>query len=279
MKLGFHISIAGGFRKVVPRAIELECSTIQLFSRNPRGWKYKPLQKEDIAFFRQAIEKERISPVFVHMPYLINLASPKTELFQLSLKALTEGLRRNEMIGAQFLIMHFGSSKNRTEGIQRMVDGINRALNEIRNNVVLLIENTAGSGNELGYKFRDMKDLFDSVNDKKRIGAVLDTAHAFQAGYDLRTEKGIEQIVEEIENLMGLHKVHLIHLNDSKTECGSRSDRHWHIGKGKIGNGMRYIINHPLLNDKPFIMETPRKTVKDDLMNLKRVRKFLEKKC
>jgi len=183
------------------------------------------------------------------------------------------------MIGAQFLIMHFGSSKNRTEGIQRMVDGINRALNEIRNNVVLLIENTAGSGNELGYKFRDMKDLFDSVNDKKRIGAVLDTAHAFQAGYDLRTEKGIEQIVEEIENLMGLHKVHLIHLNDSKTECGSRSDRHWHIGKGKIGNGMRYIINHPLLNDKPFIMETPRKTVKDDLMNLKRVRKFLEKKC
>ncbi len=278
MKLGFHISIAGGFKNVVPRAIKLECDTIQLFSRNPRGWKYKSLDKQDIALFKQAIKNERISPIFVHMPYLPNLASSKVELFRLSVEALIEDLRRSEIIGAQFLIMHCGSSKNRTEGLKRMSDGINRALDRIKNKVVLLIENTAGSGNELGNKFQDIKELFDRTSDKKRIGAVLDTAHAFQAGYDLRVQKGVEHTIEEIENLIGLHKVHLIHLNDSKTKCGSQSDRHWHIGKGKIGNGIRYIINHPLLKDKSFIMETPRKGAKDDLMNLKRVRKFLEKK-
>jgi deoxyribonuclease-4 len=278
MKLGFHISISGGFKNVIPRARACGCSTIQIFSRNPRSWKYKPLNKQDIELFKKKTKSENISPVFIHMPYLANLASSKSDLSKRSVDSLIEDLERAEITGAQFLILHIGSSHDKNRGIKQMAIGINIALNRKKNNVILLLENTAGCGNELGYKFDQIKQIIDQVSEKERIGVVLDTAHAFEAGYDLKTQKGVESTIDEFNNLIGLNKLYLIHLNDSKTKLGSHSDRHWHIGKGEIGNGMRYILNHPLLKEKPFIMETPRESIKDDLMNLRRVKELLNKK-
>lgn len=278
MKLGFHISISGGFKNVTPRAKACGCDTIQIFSRNPRAWKYKLLDKNDMELFREKIKGENISPVFVHMPYLANLASSNLYLFKKSVDSLIEDLKRAKIIGAQFLILHIGSSDDENKGLQLMAEGINRALNKIKNNVILLLENTAGSGNELGYKFGQIKEIIDQISKKERIGVVLDTAHAFEAGYDLKTRKGVEKTIKGFNNSIGLNKLHLIHLNDSKTKLGSRKDRHWHIGQGEIGNGMQYIVNHESLKEKPFIMETPRKSVNDDLMNLKRVKGFLNKK-
>lgn len=277
MKLGFHISISGGFKNVIPRANERKCNTIQIFSRNPRGWKYKPLDKKDIKLFKDEIKIENISPIFIHMPYLPNLASSKSDLFKLSVDSLVEELERSEIIGAQFLIMHAGSSEDKDKGIKQMVTGINRALSRKKTNIILLLENTAGRGNELGYNFDQVRQIIDGINKKERIGVVLDTAHAFEAGYKFKTQKDVERTIDEFNNIIGLRKLHLIHLNDSKTKCGSRSDRHWHIGKGEIGNGIRYILNHPSLKNLPFIMETPRMSLKDDLMNLRAVRRYLGK--
>lgn len=278
MKLGFHISIAGGFKNVIQRAEARGCETIQLFSRNPRGWKYGPLDAGDIALFRDGLKKKHISPIFVHMSYLPNLASQTAHLFKRSIDSLIEDLKRSEIIGAPFLIMHVGSSEDKPAGIKQMIRGFNRAFSKVKNNVVLLLENTAGSGNQLGYEFEQLKEIINGVGEKKRIGVVLDTAHAFEAGYDLRTKDSVALTIENFDEVLGLNKLHAIHLNDSKTKLGSRSDRHWHIAKGEIGEGMRYILNHPSLQDLPFIMETPRTNLKEDLMNMETVKRLLNKK-
>jgi len=277
MRIGFHISIAGGFKNVVERAVERGCTTIQIFSRNPRGWHSKPLDKEDVALFREAVQKSDIHPVFVHMPYLVNLAALDSGLFKKSVDSLIVDLKRSNLLGARFLIVHIGSSGNKKKGIEQMIKGINLAFDKVKNDVILLLENTAGSGNELGSRFEQIKSILKEIDDKKRIGVVIDTAHAFAAGYDLRTRSAVEKTLTEFDKIIGVKRLKLIHLNDSKTECGSHVDRHWHVGKGKIGRGMGYIITHPLLFDKPFIMETPRQSLKDDLLNLRAVEKFLKK--
>ncbi len=233
------------------------------------------MDKEDITLFQKEIKREYISPIFVHMPYLPNLASSNPALFKRSVDALMEDLKRSELIGAPYLISHIGSSEDKDKGIRQIAIGINSAFARVKNNVVLLLENTAGSGNELGYTFEQIRKIIDEINDKERIGVVLDTAHAFEAGYNIKTQDGIEKTIDEFNTLIGLEKLHLIHLNDSKTKCGSHSDRHWHIGQGEIGNGMRYILKHFSLKNLPFIMETPRMDLEDDLRNLATVKKFL----
>jgi deoxyribonuclease-4 len=137
------------------------------------------------------------------------------------------------------------------------------------------LENTAGSGNELGYTFEHIKEIIDGIDQEKRVGVVFDTAHGFEAGYDMRSKDGVNTTIEEFDRLIGLDRLYLIHLNDSKTKLGARSDRHWHIAKGEIGDGMKYILNHPALQEKPFIMETPRDDVNDDLMNMRMVKHLL----
>ncbi len=275
MRFGFHVSIAGGFRNVINRAKERHCETVQFFSRNPRAWKYKPIDKEDITLFKKGIRKENISPLFVHMPYLPNLASSNAPLFKRSVGALIEDLKRSECIGAPYLISHIGSSEDEEKGIGQMVLAINTAFARVENNVTLLLENTAGSGNELGYTLAQIGDIVNRVTDQERIGVVLDTAHLFEAGYDLKTRRKVDKMIDEFHTILGLEKLHLIHFNDSKTKCGSRSDRHWHVGQGEIGKNMRHILQHPALKNLPFIMETPRMDIKDDLMNLRAAQELL----
>jgi deoxyribonuclease-4 len=272
MRFGFHISIAGGFSKVVERAVEAQCETIQLFSRNPRGWNYKDLDCNDVRKFKEDLKASNISPCFMHLPYLPNLAAAKEELYVKSIDSLCEDLRRAEILGVPFLVTHVGSRVTLSEGeaIKKMVKAVNLSLKRVPNRVMILLENTAGQGTELGSSFPQMEQILSEINDRGRMGVCLDTAHAFQAGYDLSSKTGLNEALNEFDRSIGLHNLHLIHLNDSKSPLGSHSDRHWHIGQGYIGlKGFEKIVNHSQLNHLPGIMETPRQDLKDDLQNMK----------
>jgi len=279
MRFGFHISIGGGFKNVVERALEKQCQTIQLFSRNPRGWNFNALDQEDILEFQLAIKQADISPLFVHMPYLPNLASQDKALYKKSLASLTTELERCEIIGAQFLIMHIGRRLESSEeqALIKVSEGINASFRKVKNSVRLLLENTAGMGSEIGYDFTQIKIIFELVDDNDRLGVVIDTAHIFEAGYPIDTKQGLDKTLKEFDELVGFKRLHLLHLNDSKTDLGSKVDRHWHIGEGKIGlEGFRNIVNHPLLKHLPGIMETPRKDEKEDNKNMRVIRSLVK---
>ncbi len=279
MRFGFHISISGGFSKVLERAKVRGCEAIQLFSRNPRGWKYSPLDEEEVKIFRRDFEKGNIRPIFVHMPYLPNLANPSKILLKPSVDSLCEDLKRSAILGAEYLIMHVGSSLGGEVkmAIKGVADGINKALAIVKNSVVLLLENTAGSGSEIGYSFEQISEIIRQINHHDRIGVALDVAHAFEAGYDFRTKETIDNTVSEFDKLIGLKRLHLLHLNDSKSDFNSKVDRHWHIGEGKIGlDGFKLIINHPAFKNLPGIMETPRTNTKEDLQNMKLIRSLVK---
>ncbi len=280
MKFGFHVSIGGGFKKVPLRAYELKCETAQIFSTTPRGWVYKPIDKKDAEELKKGLKKYKIDPFVIHLPYLPNLASPDRTLYNKSKKALIEDLRRTEILGGKYLVIHPGAYMNSTleDGIERIIRAINEAFRKVKNKVFLLLENTAGEGTEIGRTFAELKSIIDGIDEKKRVGIVLDTAHAFEGGYDVSTKRGLEETLEEIDKYIGLNKLYLLHLNDSYTPFNSRKDRHWHIGKGYIGeDGFKRIINHPVLSKLPAIMETPRKSPEDDKMNMKIVRRLAQK--
>ena len=279
MRFGFHISIAGGFSKVVERAQVRGCETIQFFSRNPRGWQYSSLNKKEAEEFRVAAQSSNLFPVFLHMPYLPNIASSKSKFYKRSIQSIVIDLQRAELLGAQYLIIHIGHrmESSEDEAIEAVSQAINQAFGKVKNSITLLMENTAGQGTEIGYNFDQIKKIIEGVEENGRLGVCLDTAHTFEAGYDLSNKEGMEKTLEQFDKMVGLKRLHLIHLNDSKTPLGSRKDRHWHIGEGCIGlEGFRHLINHPLLKHLPGIMETPRKDTVEDLRNMKVIRHLVE---
>jgi len=279
MRFGFHISIAGGFSKVVEKARVRGCETIQFFSRNPRGWKYSPLNKKEVEAFRSSTQSSALFPIFLHMPYLPNIASFKSKFYKRSIHSIVTDLQRAEQLGAQYLIIHIGHRMESSEdqAIDAVSQGIDQAFEKVKNGVILLVENTAGQGTEIGYAFDQIKKMIEGVHDHQRMGICLDTAHTFEAGYDLSYKDGIDRTLEKFDQTIGLKRLHLLHLNDSKTPLGSRKDRHWHIGEGYIGlEGFRNLVNHPLLKHLPGIMETPRKDTVEDLRNMKVIRSLVE---
>lgn len=280
MQFGFHISIAGGFLKVIERAKRLGCETIQIFSRSPRGWNCPKLDLSEVESFKERLKDEGLRPFFVHMPYLPNLSSSDPELSKKSLDSLKIELRRASLLGADGLVTHLGSHKGKGEekGIKNLICNINQVFLEVSNQMMLLLENTAGQGAEIGYRLEQIASVLAGIEDKERVGLCLDTAHAFEAGYDISSREGLTDFLANLEKFIGLEKVKLIHLNDSKTPLGSRKDRHWHIGEGFLGiEGISRFINHPALKTLPAIMETPRKTDEDDLKNMTRVRNMRRK--
>jgi len=279
MRFGFHISIAGGFSKVAERANVRGCETIQFFSRNPRGWKYSPLNEKDVKAFRSSIQSSSLFPIFLHIPYLPNIASFKSTFYKRSIHSIATDLQRAEQLGAQYLIIHIGHRMESSEdqAIEAVSQGIDQAFEMVKNDVMLLTENTAGQGTEIGYHFNQIKNIIEGVHDHQRMGVCLDTAHSFEAGYDLSNKDGIERTLENFDQTIGLKQLQLLHLNDSKTPLGSRKDRHWHIGEGYIGlEGFRTLANHPLLRHLPGIMETPRKDTVEDLKNMKVIRSLVK---
>jgi deoxyribonuclease-4 len=264
---------------VVERAEVRGCETIQFFSRNPRGWKYDPLNKKEVREFRITIKSSDLFPIFLHLPYLPNVAAPNSKYYRRSINSIVEDLKRAEKLGAQYTIIHIGHrlESDEDEAIEAVSQGIQQALERVKNSVILLLENTAGQGTEIGYNFEQLRRIIDGVHEKERVGICLDTAHSFEAGYDLSCKDGIERTLESFDRTIGLKRIHLLHLNDSKTPLGSRKDRHWHIGEGYVGReGFRSLINHPQLTGLPGIMETPRKDTVEDLKNMKVIRSLIE---
>ncbi|MEI9479187.1 MAG: deoxyribonuclease IV [Deltaproteobacteria bacterium] len=272
MRFGFHISIAGGFSKVAERAEVRGCETIQFFSRNPRGWKYGPLDKKENEAFQASIQSSGLFPLFLHLPYLPNIASLSSPFYSRSVDSIATDLERAAQLGAQYLIIHIGHrlDSSEDEAINAVSQGIHQALKRVKNSVILLLENTAGQGSEIGSTFEQIRAIIDRVDENERVGICLDTAHSLEAGYDLSNKDGIERTLENVDHTVGLKRLRLFHLNDSKTPLGSHKDRHWHIGEGYIGlKGFRHLINHPLVRHLPGIMETPRKDTVEDLKNMK----------
>jgi deoxyribonuclease-4 len=251
---------------------------MQIFSRNPQRWRDNFLTLEDTAEFNRKQTEFKIKPIFIHIPYLINLASPNPRLYQGSIDAYIEDILEAEVLKVDYIVTHMGSHKKTSEpaGIKRLIQALNTILERTKNiKVGILLENTSGSGSWLGYKFTHQREILQGIKHRERVGLCLDTAHAYLAGYDIATQEGLEAMLKEIDILVGLDLIRLIHLNDAKDKLGSRHDRHEHIGKGKIGlEGIKRIINHPKLRDLPFILETPKKSEKDDRINLNTVKKL-----
>jgi deoxyribonuclease-4 len=278
MILGVHISGAGKIYEALTQAKELGCNTMQVFSRSPQRWRDDYLKPEDIEEFNRRQEKLKIKPFFIHIPYLINLASPNPKLYHASIEAYIEDILEAHLIDADYIVTHMGSHKETSEeaGIKRLTEALNRILDKTKQaKVGILLENTAGSGSWLGYKFIHQRRVLQGLKNRERVGLCFDTAHAFLAGYDISTKEGLEATLNEIDALVGLDLIKLIHLNDAKGKLGSKHDRHDHIGNGFIGReGLKRIINHPKLRNKPFILETPKATLNDDIRNLNIVRKL-----
>jgi deoxyribonuclease-4 len=280
MRFGFHVSIAGGFDAAIKNALKTGCDAIQIFSRNPRGWSAKKLDPHAAAAFGKLVHQHALSPVVVHMPYLPNLAAADTTLYEKSVSVLCDDLQRARALGAAALVLHLGHCGSAPEdhALARIAGAINRACAGGDSRVMLLLENAAGQGSEIGASFLQLKKIIDLIEHRDSVGICLDTAHAFAAGYNVATAAGLAKTLAEIDRLLGLDRLRLVHLNDSKAPCGSRVDRHWHIGQGCIGeNGFRRIINHRLLAGLPAIMETPKKNNDDDLQNMKTVRSLVAK--
>lgn len=272
MKFGVHVSIRGGLAKAIDRARERECDTCQIFARNPRGWSARPLSEEEISAFRSRRDESSIEPVVVHTPYLFNLASTDRTLREKSVRGLSAEMQRADLLGTEFLVTHLGSGgPDVSASVRRVAQSINIALDRAGPvDTVLLLENTAGGGRLVGGEFEHIRDIIGGLTDPSRTGFCFDTCHAFVAGYDVRTEKGLDKTVCDMEMLLGKKTLRVVHLNDSKTPVGSRVDRHEHLGRGTIGlRGIGRIINHPSLSNLPAIMETPVGTdPDDDLTNL-----------
>lgn len=278
MKIGFHVSIAESIDQAVDTAVAMECNVFQIFTRNPRGWSFQSLKPEEVAKFRNKVKEYEIDPVFDHMPYLPNLASARNEIYLRSGASLRAELNRCSELGIPFLVTHLGShlGAGKTAGLKRIVGAINSAFNEAKDDVMVLLENTAGTKNSMGASFEDMRRVIDGVEDQQRIGVCFDTCHGFAAGYDLRDEEAVSRVIGLLDDVLGWKRLKLIHLNDSKGDLRSRIDRHEHIGLGKIGEkGFRSIL-HSDFGKLPLIMETPLDERRNDFDNLQKVRELAE---
>lgn len=278
MFFGLHVSIGKGLAKAVQTAEELTCECLQIFAGNPRGWARKPLDEKEVVQYRKTLKGSSIKRVAVHLSYLPNPASADTELYEKSILAMGEDYRRAVDLGADYFVVHpgAGGAQSGEEAFGRVAKGINTILAEVQGETVFLLENQAGGGKELAGEIRDLGLILGQVKEADRTGICFDTCHAHAAGYDLQTAEGLTKILHEIDDAVGLERLHLLHLNDSLGEKGSHLDRHTHIGEGKIGlAGFRLMVNHPALLGKAGVMETPRSSDQDDLRNLQVIRSLL----
>lgn len=276
MRLGVHIPIAGGLPLAIERAVHLQCTAMQIFSRSPRGGPAPTLTDAQAQAFDAARRAAGIDPLIIHGPYIINLASPEAYLWDRSVVLFKEEYVRAVRLNAQYLVVHVGSHRGSGEaaGIARVARALTETLAATpQARTLVLLENTAGSGQGLGDTFEHLAAMRAGAGEPARVGVCLDTAHLFAAGHPIHTPDGLEKVLASFDRVVGLPHVRAIHLNDSKVGFGAKVDRHWHIGKGKIGlAAFRRIVNHPRLRELPFILETPKRTEMDDRRNLAAVR-------
>jgi len=265
MLLGCHLSIGKGFTGALVAAENLGINALQIFSHNASSWRMKEITSETAASFRQHFSESPVEYVVIHTMYLLNLASPDEALFERSIASLEEEIRRAGLLGIDQIVTHLGAHKGSgiDAGISRITTALDRVLSSdsVRRypHVHVLLEDTAGAGTTMGTTFSELGAIIDGLSDASHIGICFDTCHAFAAGYELRTPDGLAETLEEFDREIGLDRLCLIHLNDSKFPLGSRRDRHNHIGAGEIGEeAFSLIVNHPASRDLPFILETPK---------------------
>ena len=259
--VGAHTSASGGVFNAIKNAEAIGARAFALFTKNQRQWKAKPLDSETIDTFKRLLEESGIAPkhVLPHDSYLINLGHPEADKRQKSLDAFLDEAERCMQLGLDRLNFHPGSHLKEISEEQCMdniAESMNRTLDKTEG-VTLVLENTAGQGSNLGWKFEHLAYIIDRIEDKSRVGVCIDTCHMFTAGYDIRTKEAYDVSMAEFENIVGFKYLRGMHLNDSKPELGSHVDRHESIGKGKIGlEAFRYIMNDPRMDDIPLILET-----------------------
>jgi len=275
------MSIGKGPHSAIERARDLGCETIQIFVKSNRRWDAKPMDPKKINKFKEVRAQNNINPIFAHNTYLVNLASNDEETLKKSINCFLYEIKTSEELGLDYIIMHPGSHKGIGEekGIERIAKNIRDLLLQTENaKIKILLETTAGQGTNLGYTFNHIQKIIELIDYPERIGICLDTCHIFAAGYDFRSEKDYEKVINELDSLIGLDKLFVIHLNDSAGDLGSRIDRHEHIGMGKIGlNGFKNFLNDKRFKNIPGILETPKdKEGKMDITNLKTLRSLVD---
>ncbi len=274
-RIGVHVSVAGGLENGFVNAAAAGCDCMQIFVKNQRQWRAKPLAEDQIRLFLEARKHSGITPIMAHASYLLNLAAPNDAIRNMSIDAMIDELTRCEELGIDGLVFHPGAHGNvadsqapSSSGISDAeLTGIRRiatALHEVHQHCAgfktkLLLECTAGQGSAIGWQFEQLAEILNRVRDADRLGVCLDTCHLFAAGYDFRTPETYAAMIDKLESAIGVAQVCCIHANDSKRELGSRVDRHDHIGQGQIGkSGFANFLNDPRFRDVPFILETPK---------------------
>jgi deoxyribonuclease IV len=259
-RFGSHTSIAGGLHMAVERAHQVGCSVVQIFTKNNNQWNCKPITDADAKMFTDALERTGIGAPIAHASYLINMASPDEGLWQKSLDALIVEWQRAEQLKLDGLVIHPGAHLKAPpdEGMQRVVLAVNKAIEKVSPRFCrLLLENTAGQGSCLGHSIEQLGGMLKAIDSPQHVGICWDTCHALAAGYDFRTAAGMKAMVAELEDKVGLEKLYAVHINDSKKDCGSRVDRHEHIGLGFIGEaGFKRFLSCLAFKDLPMYLET-----------------------
>jgi deoxyribonuclease-4 len=273
MQIGCHVSISGSIDKSVDNAVERNCSAFQIFTRSPRSWHAKDLTKEDIDAFKSKLKSSKIDrfATCAHMPYLPNLATPKNDGFEKSVNTLISEVERCAQLGIPYLVTHLGSHLGTGEeaGIKKLVEGLTKA-GQTKNDVMILLENTAGQKNSVGSDFKQLGEIFKQLKPGKKFGVCLDTCHAFVAGYDLRTADKVKETFKEFDKHVGIENLKILHLNDARGEIGCNLDRHYHLGLGGIGEeGITSVVKFANKKKIPIILETPIDDDRDDFENVK----------
>jgi deoxyribonuclease-4 len=275
MRVGAHVSIAGGVDNAVERQLDVGGNCGQIFTHSPQVWKHTPVEDDAAAQFREETAAELDGPWVIHSSYLVNLCTPKDDLREKSIDSMQKEVDAAERLGVEYVNVHLGAHTG--AGVEGGLDNAASALDEldVPDGVTVLIESDAGSGTKLGGDFEHLAAVLDRSS--QDLDVCLDTAHMFAAGYDLSSAEAVAETVAEFDEVVGLEHLECVHLNDSKHECGTNKDEHAHVGEGYIGEeGMRAFINHEDLRDVPLVLETPTEDGKSYAWNIDRVRAYRE---
>lgn len=278
MRIGSHVSIAGGIWQAPGNAAKVGAAVFQIFSRSPHGGPVKPITKEVIKQFKAEMNKHGLNTFYIHTPYFINLASVKNNIYFGSISVIREELERGSKLGCKAVMTHVGSFGElpEQEGIRRVVSAIAKIMDGYRGRTRLLLENSAGSGKLVGDTFEELAMILDSKPVKKYdLGVCFDTCHAFASGYDLRGKPSVDAALKRFDKIIGLKRLVMVHANDSKFALGAHRDRHEHIGQGHIGlDGFQVLVNHKHLRKLDWILETPKDGPKDDPRNIRTLKQL-----
>lgn len=283
MKIGAHVSIAGGVFNAPENAARIGAETFQIFSRSPRGGKPPELTEEVLTKFKKSMSDFGFSDFYIHAPYYINFASQNKRIYYGSIEVIRQELERGSKLGARALMTHLGSAKDlgEVEALKQTIAGIKEVLRGYKGSCQFLIENSAGAGAVIGDTFEEINQIIKGVErvkiNKGKVGVCYDVMHGFASGYDVRDKKTVAQTLRKFDKIIGLDRLVVLHANDSMVDFASHKDRHANIGKGKIGlAGFKALIKNPKLKNIDFILETPwtdgEKSIKRDINSLKRLR-------